>query len=82
MIKIKYFASLREALDVDQEMIDFVEGRSISDIQVMLSDRSPVWSKSILDSNLIVSINQEVSDKSNLVSDCDEIAFFPPVTGG
>ena len=82
MLVIKYFASLRETLGLEQEKIDFVEGDSIRDIQLMLSSRSPDWSKNIMDSELIVSLNQEVVDLSELVSNGDEIAFFPPVTGG
>jgi len=82
VLVIKYFASLRETLGLEQEKIDFVEGDSIRDIQLMLSSRSPDWSKNIMDSELIVSLNQEVVDLSELVSNGDEIAFFPPVTGG
>ena len=75
-IKVKYFASLREEI-----------GRSSDDLQVSESITAfEVWRQAtgrerFMD-NLLIALNQEYISDDVLVSDGDEIAFFPPVTGG
>jgi molybdopterin synthase sulfur carrier subunit len=45
-----------------------------------------VWAKVAIDtdlpSNLLVAVNLEYADMNHRVNDGDEVAFFPPVTGG
>ena len=75
-VNVKYFASLRETI-----------GRS-SD-QVPVSGKTTVghiWQQATNNmarpQQLLVAVNQEYSDFSKEVKDGDEVAFFPPVTGG
>jgi molybdopterin synthase sulfur carrier subunit len=74
-IKVKYFASIREALGRDQDILEAVPEMTATQIwQQATQQELPV--------NTIVAINEEFSDWQQPVVDGDEVAFFPPVTGG
>jgi len=74
-IKVLYFAGLREQLGREQEDLDAADIGTVSDIwnRVAGEDLPP---------NTLVAINQEYAKPGDSVSDGDEVAFFPPVTGG
>jgi len=84
MITILYFASLRESLGQAGEQLKCPEGVStLGELRAHLCLRGAPWSQ-VLDSQALVmmSLNQSLSDESDAISDGDEVAFFPPVTGG
>lgn len=73
-IQVKFFASLREKI-----------GRS--DITLTVTGTAlEIWrhatNNAPMPDNLLVSINLEYAKLDSLVNDGDEVAFFPPVTGG
>ncbi len=75
MITVRYFASLREKLGKSEETID-VEGIScVAEVWTQVSPEP-------LPVNTLVAINQEYVSWRQPVSAGDEVAFFPPVTGG
>ena len=84
MLSIHYFASTREKVGIAKESIEF-DG-SISSVASLidhLSLRHVGFKQANENANkLLVSVNQSVVDKSYSLSDGDEIAFFPPMTGG
>jgi molybdopterin synthase sulfur carrier subunit len=84
MIKVLYFARLREQLDTAQEELEAGEGlQSVDSIVSMLKDRGGIWQE-VFDGEqpVMTALNQEMVDGATLVTDGDEVAFFPPVTGG
>lgn len=84
MITILYFASLREQLNLDHETLDCPEGVStVGELRQWLCLRGAPWSVVLADEALVMmSLNHAMTDISAIISDGDEIAFFPPVTGG
>lgn len=84
MIEVLYFASLREALNVDKEQLEIpAEVSSIAQLKAYLSARGDIWLDSFSNNiSLLVSINQQMATENSPIADGDEIAFFPPVTGG
>jgi sulfur-carrier protein len=84
MVDILYFASLREALDTDQEKLELNnEIRSVADLKQLLIKRGGLWQQAFTQQqSLLVSVNQQMANDATAISDQDEIAFFPPVTGG
>lgn len=85
MIQIFYFASIREQLDCSTEEISLTDNiRTISELKHFLSARGDRWHDIFDASNqgVLFSINQEIARSHQAISDGDEIAFFPQVTGG
>jgi molybdopterin synthase sulfur carrier subunit len=75
-IKIKYFASLREKIGRGSDTLESSEPLQATQ----------VWQKATgqesFPNDVLIALNQEYSDADAIVNDGDEIAFFPPVTGG
>jgi|TARA_B110000483_G_scaffold149284_1_gene177887 molybdopterin synthase sulfur carrier subunit len=83
-IKILFFAKLREAFDVSQEVIVIADTENkISDVLNVLRHRGDVWKRE-LDENkpFRIAVNQEMVSDDVLLKNADEVALFPPVTGG
>jgi len=82
-MKILFFASLRERLQCDHETLaDVSKITTAQDIVDLLVQRGNPWDTALENGKLLVSINQEMASLSSEVSADDEVAFFPPVTGG
>lgn len=84
MIKILYFARLREALGTGQEEVVVPEGvTSIQALMDWLARRGGAWQEEFTGCRpLRAAVNQELVGNQSMFRDGDEIAFFPPVTGG
>ena len=84
MIKIRYFASLREALGTDgEEMVLPGNVLDMASLAEHLRGRGGVWQQAFAaDRTLMMAVNQEAARAKSPVADGDELAFFPPVTGG
>jgi len=83
-IELRFFASLREALGVQQESITIpAQVNTIADLRSHLAQRSDVWAE-VLGNNKVIrcALNQQMVDAGTLLEDGAEVAFFPPVTGG
>jgi molybdopterin synthase sulfur carrier subunit len=84
VIRVLYFASLRERLGkgVD-EIPPAAPETTVADIAAALRRRGAPWSETLNDDgSVMVAVNQEMATPQSLVRDGDEVAFFPPVTGG
>ena len=75
-LHVRYFASLRERMGCAGESLDDVKVASVAEIWVRVSRNQP------MPVNTLVAVNREYADLDRKVRDGDEVAFFPPVTGG
>ena len=75
-ITVKYFASLKESVGLDSEQIVAKSVKNVQDIWDQVSQAHA------MPDNLLVAVNQEYAGFDSMVNDGDEVAFFPPVTGG
>jgi molybdopterin synthase sulfur carrier subunit len=84
MLKIVYFASLKDRIGRSEESIDLPMSVSSVDslIEHLSTRHGDEWSSIINGSTVLVAVNHEMSDRSAPVREGDEVAFFPPVTGG
>ncbi|MBI2306134.1 MAG: molybdopterin converting factor subunit 1 [Rhodocyclales bacterium] len=83
MIKILYFASLREKLGSSGESLELPAGvTDIGGLLAWLAQRGGEWASLAAVKNLKSAVNQEMARATTPVQDGDEVAFFPPVTGG
>lgn len=81
MIKVLFFAALREQLANEEISITSEKVSTIEDIIEHLVSLHPEW-KTAFSRSLLYAVNQEMVSKSHPVKAGDEVAFFPPVTGG
>ncbi len=75
-IRVRYFASLRERIGRAEDSLDAQPDLTVAEVWATLQPDRP------LDSNTLAALNQEYVEYDRRVSDGDEVAFFPPVTGG
>ena len=83
-LTILYFAWLRERTGLSHEEIALPDGiRTVSALVDYLSARSPGHAAAFQNRRTVrAAVNQEFADLSWPVQPGDEVAFFPPVTGG
>ncbi len=83
-LTVLYFASLRERLDCPMERGDFPSSlATVADLVGHLRGRGGAWSESFADGKpWRISVNQRMASAGSPIAEGDEIAFFPPVTGG
>jgi sulfur-carrier protein len=83
MLKVLYFAGLREALGQASEQLTLpAQVGNVGQLHDHLSARGGAWSALATTKNLRVAVNQQMAAMDAPVRDGDEVAFFPPVTGG
>ena len=74
-ITVKFFASLRERVGKAEAQLTPASGLSLQEIW---QQTSPVP----MPDNTLCAVNMEYVERNHLAQDGDEVAFFPPVTGG
>ncbi len=75
-IRVKFFASLRERLGRDAASLQVPAGSSVAEVWTRATDETAIPER------LLVAVNMEYVDWRHSVNEGDEVAFFPPVTGG
>lgn len=82
-MRIKFFASLRERLQCEEENWCETENiATVADVVNVLTKKGDVWAKTLHEGRVLIAVNQEMAGLNTPVKANDEIAFFPPVTGG
>jgi molybdopterin synthase sulfur carrier subunit len=83
MIKVLYFARLRESLGSAGESLEVQDGLSIAELMALLAARGGQWQQEFDGCKpLRAAVNQTLVANDARVRINDEVAFFPPVTGG
>lgn len=83
-LSILYFAWLRERVGVSEETLSPPESvATVADLVVYLSDLDQRHAAAFKDRETVrCAVNQEFADAATILRPGDEVAFFPPVTGG
>ena len=84
MITVHYFASIRESLGREQETIELPdEVNTVEKLITLLAKKNGGnWDAVLNDGPVMIAVNHEMTDRSAALAAGDEVAFFPPVTGG
>ena len=84
MITVLYFARLKESLNYSTEEMELPEGiNTIVQLKALLARRGEAWANLFNGKQTIrAAINHTLVDNEAFVKNGDEVAFFPPVTGG
>lgn len=80
-LTIRYFARIRESLDCESESYPLSATQPVDAIIETLRKRGGNWEK-VFSEKYLVAINHEIANGSATVQAGDELAFYPPVTGG
>jgi molybdopterin synthase sulfur carrier subunit len=83
-VKVLYFASIREALGRDAEDLELPAGvATIAALRSHLRTRGGAWADALAEGRLLrAAVNQDMAQPASAIKAGDEVAFFPPVTGG
>ena len=83
-VKLLFFAALREQLGTQAEEIELPAGVStVAGLRSHLMQRGGAWQSVFADKRLVrVAVNQDMASPVSGLKPGDEVAFFPPVTGG
>ena len=83
ILKLLYFARLREALGVARESFTLNTPATVADLLEHLRARGDIWATELTTGrNFRIAVNQEMASLDTPLAEGDEVAVFPPVTGG
>lgn len=84
MITVHYFASIRESLGRAHEELPSGAGTTTVGgvLDALIALHGAKWHKVLREGRVLMAVNQAVARIDTAVRDGDEVAFFPPVTGG
>ncbi|GAB2936437.1 molybdopterin synthase sulfur carrier subunit [Hafnia psychrotolerans] len=81
MIEILFFAQVRELIGTSALQLP-AEFATVDDLRHSLTERGDRWALALESGKLLVAVNQTLTDMAHPLNAGDEVAFFPPVTGG
>ena len=82
MITIKYFASLRDIAEKEEDSLDIENPITIDQLSDIISKTAPKMGAIIREKKVMISVNQEMASAFTIIHDGDEVAFLPPFSGG
>jgi len=83
-IELRFFASVREKLNCSTESVELPdEVATVGQIRHWLVQRGGIWADTLGEGQVVrMAYRQQMCDADTTVSEGQEVAFFPPVTGG
>ena len=83
-VTVKFFSLLREALDCEERIValtpDVTTVRALR--QQLIAEGGPEWEETLTQPRILIAVNQVVVTADHRLTKGDEVAFFPPMTGG
>jgi molybdopterin synthase sulfur carrier subunit len=82
MINVLFFAQLKELLNCASVQLEQDTLCNVNDVKQALIAQNPAWQVHLIQDNILCAVNQTMVNLEHTIKDGDEVAFFPPVTGG
>ena len=81
MIRVRFFALVRELVGSATLEME-ADYATVGELRAALASRGDKWALALESGAVLMAVNQTLQDESCPIVDGDEVAFFPPVTGG
>ena len=81
MINVLFFAQTRELVGVDELQLDILF-ETVEALRAHLANQEGKWDLALDPERLLAAVNQSIVPLTHPICQGDEVAFFPPVTGG
>lgn len=81
MIKVLFFAQTRELVECDSLTVE-ASFKTVESLRAHLAAQPGKWELALQPGKLLAAVNQSIVALDSALQDGDEVAFFPPVTGG
>lgn len=82
-VRVLYFARLRESFGLSREHLELADGSQLEDLLAHLRARGGPWARELAPERAFrLAVNQDIAPLDTRLQADDEIALFPPVTGG
>lgn len=82
-IRLLYFARLREVFGLGQESLEVPSSATLADLLEVLRARGGIWAQELASGRAYrLAVNQDIAGPGAALTEGDEVAIFPPVTGG
>jgi molybdopterin synthase sulfur carrier subunit len=82
-INLRFFASVRELVGTGQEVLEVAGSLTVGEVRTLLIGRGGNWEYALAQGRALrTAHNQVMCDADTVIGEGDEVAFFPPVTGG
>lgn len=75
-VKIRFFASMRDRMGRAEDKVDIQGTTTVAELWKRLANGTA------MPTSTLIAVNMEYTDANHPIKDGDEVAFFPPVTGG
>ncbi|MFQ3323269.1 MAG: molybdopterin synthase sulfur carrier subunit [Pseudomonadales bacterium] len=83
MIKVLFFGRFKDELGQSKVEVVATDLSIINDLRdTLINMHTPKWREVLTAANVIIAVNHKIVDAQYAVADWDEVAFYPPVTGG
>ncbi|PJR64227.1 molybdopterin synthase sulfur carrier subunit [Raoultella sp. T31] len=82
MIKVLFFAQVRELVGTESLTLEVDALSTVETVRCQLAGRSERWALALEEGKLLAAVNQTLTPFDHPLVSGDEVAFFPPVTGG
>lgn len=84
MVKILFFARVREQLNTDELQVSLNGISNVAElVSFLIAENGSLWADVLqAPQGVLVAVNQEMCSMDMSIDEGDEVAFFPPVTGG
>ncbi|MBD0412132.1 MoaD/ThiS family protein [Pseudoalteromonas distincta] len=81
-VELLFFGQIKERLKCSKLSLEITQPLTISELKLRLVSQYPHWQPWLEERELLAALNQTMSSSDEIVKAGDELAFFPPVTGG
>jgi molybdopterin synthase sulfur carrier subunit len=83
MIKVLFFGRFKDDLGCSTVDVEAVDLNIVDDLRAkLIKMHTTKWEKLLTGTNVIIAVNHQIVDAQHPLIDADEVAFYPPVTGG